>query len=163
MTTHQQERPKRSNWSRQHSALEEGLPTSLAQWWASLFEATGRLSPTQRRLLADQQPRGWQDDAVCAQVDPEAWFPPKSVPATPQVFDTCGVCPVRRACLAAALSRYEYGVWAGTTEADRKQLQHQLHAGVPVSEVLDTGLGTDPVAAPVRQGAGPVGRPRDAA
>lgn len=49
-------------------------------------------------------------------------------------------CPVRRSCLAAALSRHEHGVWAGTTEDDRRDLQQRLRRGEPVNEVLDTAL-----------------------
>ena len=60
--------------------------------------------------------------------------------ARPQVFAVCGRCPVRRSCLAAALLQHEEGVWAGTTEADRRQLYGLLKADVPVNRVLDAAL-----------------------
>jgi hypothetical protein len=34
----------------------------------------------------------------------------------------CRGCPVRRDCLATALTRHEWGVWGGTTEHERERL-----------------------------------------
>jgi hypothetical protein len=112
----------------------------LADWRRGLFRPTSGLSASNRAELTELAQGGWQRDAVCAQADPEAWFPNVGFVAGPQVLTTCARCPVRRSCLAAALLRAELGVWAGTTEAHRRALRRMLKAGVPVGEVLDYGL-----------------------
>jgi hypothetical protein len=116
------------------------LSASSVRRWATLCQPTSVLTPAQQRGLTAQRTRGWQGDALCAQADPDAWFPEQSRAAPPQVFTVCGRCPVRRSCLASALLRHEEGVWAGTTEADRRQLYGLLKADVPVDQVVDAAL-----------------------
>lgn len=69
-------------------------------------------------------PRDWQDGALCAQTDPELWFPGVGEPAIP-AKRICAVCPVREACLDYALAAGPriYGIWGGTTEKERRQLR----------------------------------------
>ena len=124
----------------QDPAEQVGLPASSHRRWATLCQPTSVLTPAQQHGLTAQRSRGWQRDALCAQADPDAWFPEPSNPAPPQVYTVCGRCPVRRSCLAAALLRHEEGVWAGTTEADRRHLYGLLKADVPVNRVLDAAL-----------------------
>jgi WhiB family redox-sensing transcriptional regulator len=116
----------------------------LAEWWQSLFRPTRRLSARHRAQLSALVHRGWQTDALCAQADPDAWFPEKGSFATRQVLTTCERCPVRRACLAAALLRGEQGVWAGTTAKDREVLYRALAAGGSVTGVLDLAMAAPP-------------------
>jgi WhiB family redox-sensing transcriptional regulator len=55
----------------------------------------------------------WQSQALCAQTDPEAFYPEKGESARP-AKRVCRACPVRPACLEEALSRHEqWGVWGG--------------------------------------------------
>jgi len=117
-----------------------GSEAELAEWWRALFRPTSRLSATHWAELTELAQRGWQQDALCAQADPEAWFPNVGFFASAQVLTTCARCPVRRSCLAAALLRAELGVWAGTTEAHRRVLRRMLKAGIPVADVLAHGL-----------------------
>jgi WhiB family redox-sensing transcriptional regulator len=112
----------------------------LAHWWHRLFEPNRGLARGHQRDLAGQLEPGWQERALCAQADPEAWFPPRGHGATDQVLATCAACPVRRACLAAALLRTEDGVWAGTSSEDRRLLYQVLKTGASVAEVLDHTL-----------------------
>lgn len=57
----------------------------------------------------------WRVSAVCAQVDPELFFPAKGVSALP-AKRVCAGCPVRAECLVEALVRgEEFGVWGGLT------------------------------------------------
>jgi hypothetical protein len=90
--------------------------------------------------LASEPVPGWQFDAACAEVDPEAWFPELGSFAPAAVFTICEACPVRRSCLASALHGHEQGIWAGTTALDRRALVRLLQIGVPVTRVLDFGL-----------------------
>jgi len=65
---------------------------------------------------------GWRDSAVCAQTDPELFFPDKGLrPREAKVV--CARCPVRTECLTYALAHDRaYGVWGGTTERERRKL-----------------------------------------
>lgn len=67
--------------------------------------------------------------AICAQTDPEAFYPEKggSTRAAKQV---CRGCPIRRECLEDALARDErFGVWGGLSERERRQLQNRRMDG----------------------------------
>ena len=70
--------------------------------------------------LANREP--WQDQALCAQVDPEIFFPPKG--GSPrEAKKVCAACPVAAECLAYALRNHElHGVWGGTCEKERRRL-----------------------------------------
>ncbi|ONK09492.1 WhiB family transcriptional regulator [Streptomyces sp. MP131-18] len=67
----------------------------------------------------------WADRAACGQVDTELWF----AADTAQAVAICGRCPVRRACLAAAMAEEagcgpdrRWGVRGGLTRHDRWRL-----------------------------------------
>lgn len=65
----------------------------------------------------------WRDDAVCAQIDPERWFPDKGG-STREAKKVCLSCPVRLECLQYALDRDErFGVWGGLSERERRRLK----------------------------------------
>jgi len=64
----------------------------------------------------------WQELALCAQTDPEAFFPEHggSVREAKQI---CLSCEVRILCLKFALTNNEnYGVWGGLSERERYAL-----------------------------------------
>ena len=66
----------------------------------------------------------WMGDAQCAQTDPELFFPEKGgKPASAKRI--CETCPVKTDCLEYALEHQESGVWAGTTENDRRKIRRQ--------------------------------------
>lgn len=70
----------------------------------------------------------WVSEALCAQVDPELFYPEKGQPALP-AKRICQTCPVRDACLSAALESDErHGIWGGLSAADRARLQRTLRA-----------------------------------
>ena len=64
---------------------------------------------------------------VCAQVDPELFFPDnpaESVINMKLVKPLCKSCEFQTECLEYALSNRELlGIWAGTTEKDRARLR----------------------------------------
>ena len=67
--------------------------------------------------------RGWQDRALCAQTDPEAFFPEKGG-STREAKRTCRACEVRAECLAYALDHDErFGIWGGLSERERRRLK----------------------------------------
>ena len=77
-------------------------------------------------LLGDDSPDlSWQNAALCAQEDPEAWFPEKGVrPRKAKAI--CRRCPVRSECLEFAVSNgIAFGVWGGLSERERRPLGTQ--------------------------------------
>ncbi|MFJ5804825.1 WhiB family transcriptional regulator [Streptomyces sp. NPDC093093] len=65
----------------------------------------------------------WMDDGLCAQADPELFFPEGRKPNDAAAKMLCFGCVVRRECLAYALRRGEpHGVWGGLNEQERSAL-----------------------------------------
>lgn len=65
----------------------------------------------------------WQERALCAQTDPEAFFPEKGG-STREAKKVCLSCDVRSECLEYALSKDErFGIWGGLSERERRKLK----------------------------------------
>ncbi|MGM7669434.1 WhiB family transcriptional regulator [Microbacterium sp. A93] len=65
----------------------------------------------------------WQVDALCAQTDPEAFFPEKGG-STRDAKKVCSSCTVRSECLEYALGNDErFGIWGGLSERERRRLR----------------------------------------
>ena len=76
-------------------------------------------APRSRFAFIDQP---WVDDALCAQTDPEAFFPEKGG-STREAKATCAQCFVQAECLDWALTTNErFGVWGGLSERERRGL-----------------------------------------
>ena len=72
-------------------------------------------------------PLAWQQHALCAQTDPEAFFPEKGG-STRDAKRVCGVCPVREECLQYAMDNDErFGIWGGLSERERRRLRKQAN------------------------------------
>lgn len=68
----------------------------------------------------------WQDQALCAQTDPEAFFPEKGG-STREAKRVCASCEVRAECLEYALSNDErFGIWGGLSERERRRVKKQV-------------------------------------
>lgn len=66
---------------------------------------------------------GWHERALCAQTDPEAFFPEKGG-STREAKRVCGSCDVRVDCLEYALENDErFGIWGGLSERERRRLK----------------------------------------
>ena len=78
-------------------------------------------------LLADPpstEPR-WQDRGLCAQTDPEAFFPEKGG-SNREAKRICTGCEVAGDCLDWALQNDErFGIWGGTTERERRRMRRE--------------------------------------
>jgi WhiB family transcriptional regulator, redox-sensing transcriptional regulator len=65
----------------------------------------------------------WQERALCAQTDPEAFFPEKGG-STREAKKVCLSCEVRGECLEYALANDErFGIWGGLSERERRRLK----------------------------------------
>ena len=85
-------------------------------------------------VLNTTGPPAWMTGGVCAQVDPELWFPEKGG-STREAKALCTGCPVQVQCLAYALANDErFGVWGGASERDRRRMKRTTTRpqGVPV-------------------------------
>ena len=65
----------------------------------------------------------WQERALCAQTDPEAFFPEKGG-STREAKRVCMTCEVRVQCLDYALENVErFGIWGGLSERERRRVK----------------------------------------
>lgn len=73
----------------------------------------------------DEDP-GWRDKALCAQTDPELFFPEKGG-STRESKRVCMGCSVKDECLEYALANDErFGVWGGLSERERRRLKQGI-------------------------------------
>lgn len=76
--------------------------------------------------LFDAVEQDWQEQALCAQTDPEAFFPEKGG-STREAKRICMACGVRDECLEYALANDErFGIWGGLSERERRRLKKRL-------------------------------------
>jgi WhiB family redox-sensing transcriptional regulator len=69
--------------------------------------------------------QAWRLQAVCAETDPELWFPGKGG-SSEEAKKVCRACPVRNECLDWALRTNEpYGVWGGLSTHERRKLMRR--------------------------------------
>lgn len=72
-------------------------------------------------LTADET--DWHERALCAQTDPESFFPEKGG-STREAKKVCLSCGVRSECLEYALGHDErFGIWGGLSERERRKLK----------------------------------------
>lgn len=87
----------------------------------NLFEMTENFD-----ALFDAVEQDWQEQALCAQTDPEAFFPEKGG-STREAKRICQACGVRDECLEYALAHDErFGIWGGLSERERRRLKKRL-------------------------------------
>lgn len=68
-------------------------------------------------------PQTWQDEALCAQVDTDIFFPDRGG-STRAPKEICSRCPVRDACLKFAQDHaIEHGIYGGLTPDERGALK----------------------------------------
>ena len=77
-------------------------------------------------ILFDSVEQEWQEQALCAETDPEAFFPEKGG-STREAKRICKACAVRDECLEYALEHDErFGIWGGLSERERRRLKRQI-------------------------------------
>ena len=94
--------------------------------------------PAQRTVLGDgpldsiddlaipQEDEKWQDKSLCAQTDPEIFFPEKGG-STRDAKRICRGCEVKAECLGYALDNDErFGIWGGLSERERRRLKRGI-------------------------------------
>ena len=93
--------------------------TDLSSSPASLAEAE------LNQLFGLPEEAGWTERALCAQTDPEAFFPEKGG-STREAKKICVGCEVKSECLEYALEHDErFGIWGGLSERERRRLKRR--------------------------------------
>ena len=103
----------------------DGSPIDRAKFMASIVNARPELSLVGGYDGMDigHPEEEWQDRALCAQTDPEAFFPEKGG-STREAKKVCVSCEVRVECLEYALENDErFGIWGGLSERERRRLK----------------------------------------
>lgn len=104
---------------------------SLIGGTGTMDEATGArrhlsLVPNEFDDLFEAVEDQWQDRALCAQTDPEAFFPEKGG-STREAKRICQGCEVKAECLEYALHNDErFGIWGGLSERERRRLKRGI-------------------------------------
>lgn len=75
-----------------------------------------------------ETPHAWQDDALCAQTDPELFHPIKGG-STREPKKVCASCTVAAQCLEYALANDQRGgIWGGKSDRERRKIQREAAA-----------------------------------
>jgi WhiB family redox-sensing transcriptional regulator len=86
-------------------------PGSRSGSWAERYDDEGSTDAS------------WRLDALCAETDPEAFFPEKGG-STREAKRVCSGCAVRAECLEYALANDErFGIWGGLSERERRRVR----------------------------------------
>lgn len=81
---------------------------------------------TIRLPLSEVEELNWQERALCAETDPESFFPEKGG-STREAKRICLGCEVREWCLDYALAHDErFGIWGGLSERERRRLKRGI-------------------------------------
>ncbi|MDQ4213265.1 WhiB family transcriptional regulator [Microbacterium capsulatum] len=79
-------------------------------------------------LLAAVEPDDWRAVALCAETDPDEFFPDKGGTSR-HAKAICARCDVISECLEYALQHDErFGVWGGKSERERRKLKPSRRA-----------------------------------
>ena len=95
--------------------------------WGNVMERGGHPEEEGLGVLTELfdvgEEQDWQERALCAQTDPEAFFPEKGG-STREAKRICQVCEVKADCLEYALAHDErFGIWGGLSERERRKLK----------------------------------------
>ena len=104
---------------------QKQAPTSSASSSSSSSSNTFSSGPIIQLISGESVELSWQERALCAQTDPEAFFPEKGG-STREAKRVCLSCDVRSQCLEYALAHDErFGIWGGLSERERRRLKRR--------------------------------------
>jgi WhiB family redox-sensing transcriptional regulator len=108
------------SWVTEYQTAEAGVvPAAYGR------DALGLASVFDAGAPGTDEDQGWQESALCAETDPEAFFPEKGG-STREAKRICTGCEVRAECLEFALSNDErFGIWGGLSERERRRLRRR--------------------------------------
>ena len=107
-------------WLDEYRNAAAATPTGYGQ---DVLGMTGVFDAGMDGLAIEAQT--WHERALCAETDPEAFFPEKGG-STREAKKICTGCEVRAECLGYALANDErFGIWGGLSERERRRLRRQ--------------------------------------
>jgi len=110
------------------SSFDEAIEPSISRkpHTAPLYPSVAPRDMAKLEALGlDKPTNGWESHAVCAQTDPEVFFPKKGG-STRKSKNICLSCPVQKDCLANALiHNYEHGILGGKSAGERRALNRK--------------------------------------
>jgi WhiB family transcriptional regulator, redox-sensing transcriptional regulator len=110
-----------SNAGTSHAAPSNYKPSVPDDWFVDPVRLG--IPGLRPQVVEDDNPLSWQTDALCAQTDPEAFFPEKGG-STRDAKRICTTCEVKAQCLDYALQNDErFGIWGGLSERERRRLR----------------------------------------
>lgn len=91
-------------------------------------------------LFRDGVDLSWQDRALCAETNPDEFFPNKGR-STKEAKRVCAACEVRAECLNYALENGEaWGIWGGLAPRERQAIRREhVPATRPVVRLAEAG------------------------
>jgi len=96
---------------------------------------TGARPGAARAATALALPGRWAERALCAQADPDTWYPQRGKGGQARLAKKiCAACPVRIQCLKYALAGADTwggiatGIWGGTTPRERERIRRNRKA-----------------------------------
>lgn len=85
----------------------------------------------------------WSPEALCAQTDPDAFFPERGTSAA-DPKRICRRCPVKADCLEWALDRpKEPGVYGATTYVERKRIRKQRKVAAEAAQAAEAAVAAE--------------------
>jgi len=81
-------------------------------------------------LNQNQQDFSWHQRAACKDLSPDVFFPNNyNDSSIKEAKEICSSCPVKVECFQDAISNNVYGIWAGTTEHQRRNIVNNYYNG----------------------------------
>lgn len=102
--------------------------------------------------FAPPQPE-WMRESLCAQTDPDLFFPEGKYDRASTARQICGACPVLAQCRDYALNHPGlYGIWGGMSASERRKARAEAHlpvqrARLPLADLAEEGHEQDLVPA----------------
>ena len=105
--------------------MSEAIAFSSATALSGASGAAASIEVLEAELAIVDAVVSWQERALCAETDPEAFFPEKGG-STREAKRVCTGCEVKGECLEYALAHDErFGIWGGLSERERRRLKRR--------------------------------------
>lgn len=92
-------------------------------------------------IFDSSEPEPWMSEGLCAQTDPELFFPDRGG-SSREAKKICYGYEVRLECLQHALDKRErYGIWGGLSERERAKLKRRQAALIAATGPLELDAG----------------------
>ena len=109
------------SWLSEYKTAAAG--SASAAYGHDVLGMTGVFDAGFTGLAVEEQ--SWHESALCAETDPEAFFPEKGG-STREAKRICSGCEVRAESLEYALANDErFGIWGGLSERERRRLRRR--------------------------------------